>query len=211
MNFNNHLIVSLLAVTIFSSTILFNDISYDQIYNFNKENIISSNFIQNAYAAKEEGAEDNDQKKDFNNKEDNSIFNIAAVGDFDCNDDAEDTVDNIIDQDPELVLALGDFSYNGDAECWLDMIGPIADKTKIVIGKHKDDSVGNVYVVNTRNVRVQKFDSNGNFITMWGLLGCKDDHFLIPHDIAMDSEGYIYVTDSCKSHFRADYDCNLYN
>ena len=39
-------------------------------------------------------------------------------------------------------------------------------------------------------------------------LGCKDDQFLIPHDIAMDSEGYIYVTDSGKSHFRADYDCN---
>ena len=60
----------------------------------NKENIISSNFIQNAYAAKVDGAEDNDQKKDFNNKEDNSIFNSAAVGDFDCNDDAEVTVDN---------------------------------------------------------------------------------------------------------------------
>ena len=68
------------------------------------------------------------------------VLNIAAVGDFDCNDDAEVTVDNIIDQDSELVLALGDFSYNGDAECWLDMIGPIADKTKIVIGNHEVDS-----------------------------------------------------------------------
>ena len=56
--------------------------------------------------------------------------------------------------------------------------------------------------------RVQKFDSDGNFITMWGLLGCKDDQFLIRNDIAMDSEGYIYVTDSGKSHFRTDYDCN---
>ena len=43
---------------------------------------------------------------------------------------------------------------------------------------------------------------------MWGSLGCKDDQFLIPHDIAMDSEGYIYVTDSGMSHFRANYDCN---
>ena len=70
------------------------------------------------------------------------------------------------------------------------------------------DSDANVYVVDTRNVRVQKFDSNGNFITMWGSLGCKDDQFLIPHDIAIDSEGKIYVTDSGKSHFRANYDCN---
>ncbi|HEX5981190.1 MAG TPA: SBBP repeat-containing protein, partial [Nitrososphaeraceae archaeon] len=73
------------------------------------------------------------------------------------------------------------------------------------------DSEGNVYVVDTRNVRVQKFDSDGNFITMWGSLGCKDDQFLIPHDIAIDSEGNLYVTDSGKSHFRANYDCNQGN
>ena len=45
----------------------------------------------------------------------NSIFNFVAVGDWDCTSETEDTVDNIIDQDPELVLALGDFSYSGDA------------------------------------------------------------------------------------------------
>jgi len=27
----------------------------------------------------------------------------------------------------------------------------------------------------------------------------------------MDSQGYIYVTDSGKSHFRANYDCNNNN
>jgi NHL repeat len=46
---------------------------------------------------------------------------------------------------------------------------------------------------------------------MWGSLGCKDDQFLIPHDIAMDSKGYIYVTDSRKSHFRSNYDCDQKN
>jgi DNA-binding beta-propeller fold protein YncE len=70
------------------------------------------------------------------------------------------------------------------------------------------DSEGNVYVVDTRNVRVQKFDSDGNFLTMWGSPGCNNNQFLIPHDIAMDSEDSIYVTDSGRSHFRADYDCN---
>ena len=47
------------------------------------------------------------------------------------------------------------------------------------------DSEGNVYVVDTRNVRVQKFDFYGNFSYN---LGCKDNQFLIPHDIAIDSE-----------------------
>ena len=70
------------------------------------------------------------------------------------------------------------------------------------------DSEGNVYVVDTRNVRVQKFDSNGDFVSTWGSVGCKDNQFLIPHDIAIDSKGYLYVSDSGKSHFRANYNCN---
>ncbi len=73
------------------------------------------------------------------NTDTNTNFNIVAVGDFDCNGDAEDTVENIIDQNPEIVLALGDFSYSGDADCWLEMIEPIADKTKIVMGNHEDE------------------------------------------------------------------------
>ena len=35
------------------------------------------------------------------------------------------------------MLALGDFSYNGDAECWLEIIEPISNKTKIVFGNHE--------------------------------------------------------------------------
>jgi len=70
---------------------------------------------------------------------DNDI-NIVAVGDWDCTGETEDTVDNIIKQDPELVLALGDLSYNGKAKCWLKLIEPIANKTKIVIGNHEVDS-----------------------------------------------------------------------
>jgi DNA-binding beta-propeller fold protein YncE len=69
------------------------------------------------------------------------------------------------------------------------------------------DKSGYVYVVDTRNVRIQKFDSNGNFITMWGSLGCKDDQFLIPHDITIDPKGNIYVSDSGNVHFRDNYLC----
>ncbi len=52
----------------------------------------------------------------------------------------KDTVSNILSQDPELVLALGDLSYNGKAQCWLQMIEPLKEKTKIVIGNHEVDS-----------------------------------------------------------------------
>ena len=59
--------------------------------------------------------------------------------------------------------------------------------------------------------RIQKFASNDDFVSMWGSLGCNDNQFLLPQDIAIDSKGYIYVTDSGKSHFRANYDCNQNN
>jgi hypothetical protein len=67
-------------------------------------------------------------------------FNFVAVGDWDCNSETEDTVDNIIDKDPELILALGDLSYDDNAECWLELIEPIADRTKITIGNHENES-----------------------------------------------------------------------
>src|ERR671910_2640764 len=67
-------------------------------------------------------------------------FNFVAVGDWDCIDETEDTVDNIIDKDPELILALGDLSYDDSAECWLELIEPIVDRTKITIGNHENES-----------------------------------------------------------------------
>src|SRR5688572_30007610 len=67
-------------------------------------------------------------------------FNFVAIGDWDCNSKTKDTVDNIISKDPELVLALGDLSYDNSAECWLELIEPIRDKTKIALGNHDAES-----------------------------------------------------------------------
>src|SRR5215217_1697358 len=67
-------------------------------------------------------------------------YNFAAAGDWGCTNDTINTVKNIMNHKPELILALGDLSYNKTAQCWLDIINPIADKTKIVIGNHETDS-----------------------------------------------------------------------
>ena len=101
-----------------------------------------------------EGEEDDNNNLDLKNttlrntglstttKSANSIggFNFAAAGDWACTSKAKDTVKNIIDHDPELVLALGDLSYDSSAKCWLKIIKPIAEKTKITIGNHEADS-----------------------------------------------------------------------
>jgi hypothetical protein len=39
-----------------------------------------------------------------------SDFNFAAAGDWACTSDTTDTVNNIVDKNPELVLGLGDLS-----------------------------------------------------------------------------------------------------
>ena len=120
--------------------------------NNNEFDFISLNFLQNSYAIEsDENDENNNNNKDSKetkeeeedeseNNKGKSIFNIVAVGDWDCTSETEDTVDNIIKQDPEFVLALGDLSYDGKAKCWLELIEPIAEKTKIVIGNHEVDS-----------------------------------------------------------------------
>jgi 3',5'-cyclic AMP phosphodiesterase CpdA len=66
-----------------------------------------------------------------------SDWNFAAAGDWGCTIDTINTVNNIVNKDPELVLGLGDYSYRDDtADCWFDITQPIDSKMKIVLGNH---------------------------------------------------------------------------
>ena len=150
---NNYHLVQILIVPMLFSLIFYNsNFSGEGDKNNNEFDFIGLNFLQNSYAIEsdekdennnnndsKETKEDGEEDKSENNKG-KSIFNIVAVGDWDCTSETEDTVDNIIKQDPEFVLALGDLSYNGKAKCWLELIEHIAEKTKIVIGNHEVDS-----------------------------------------------------------------------
>jgi hypothetical protein len=66
----------------------------------------------------------------------NTNFRFAAAGDWGCTDDTTNTVNNILDKNPQLVLGLGDFSYEDSADCWFDIIEPIDNLMKITIGNH---------------------------------------------------------------------------
>jgi DNA-binding beta-propeller fold protein YncE len=57
------------------------------------------------------------------------------------------------------------------------------------------DSTGNVYVVDTDNNRIQKFDADGTFLTTWGSYGMGGGRFCYPRGVAVDGEGNIYVAD----------------
>ncbi len=54
---------------------------------------------------------------------------------------------------------------------------------------------GDVYMTDTVNRRVLKFDAKGHFVTAWGSDGAGNGQFKSPRGIAVDSDGYVYVVD----------------
>ncbi len=57
------------------------------------------------------------------------------------------------------------------------------------------DSFGNVYVADSGNNRIQKFDSSYTYLTHLGTLGSGNGQFNNPSGIAVDSLGNVYVVD----------------
>lgn len=58
------------------------------------------------------------------------------------------------------------------------------------------DGEGNVYVVDTRNYRIQKFTATGSYIRQWGTAGSDVDKFLEPNGIDISPNGLVYVVDA---------------
>ncbi|WP_211530773.1 PKD domain-containing protein [Methanocalculus chunghsingensis] len=58
------------------------------------------------------------------------------------------------------------------------------------------DSTGNVYVADTYNSRVVKFDQAGTFIREWGSFGTGELEFQYPKGIAVDRGDRVYVADT---------------
>ena len=58
------------------------------------------------------------------------------------------------------------------------------------------DEVGDVFVSDTGNQRLQKFDRDGNFITQWGGFGTNEGQFNFPYGLGVDSRNHVYVVDS---------------
>lgn len=58
------------------------------------------------------------------------------------------------------------------------------------------DSQDNLYVADRLNHRVQKFDSNGNFLLKFGSSGSGDGQLSSPRGIAVDASGNIYIADT---------------
>jgi len=58
------------------------------------------------------------------------------------------------------------------------------------------DSSGNIYVADTSNDRIVKFDPSGNYLMQFGISGKDDGQFMDPRGVAVDDSGNIYVADT---------------
>ncbi len=85
--------------------------------------------------------------------------------------------------------------------------GNFRDPYQMVIDKQD-----NLYVSDYGNYRIQKFDSQRQFLTKIGSYGSDTGQFKAPTGIAVDSNGFIYVADEenhCIQKFSSDGQCVL--
>ena len=113
-----------------------------------------------------------------------------------CADNFDHTV-RLFKPDGELILTLGDKDKPSDTgfEAWTTPVkkaaGPFNMVTNVAIGPD-----GHMYVADGYgNARVHRFSPNGNLELSWGAPGSGPGQFKIPHAIAVDRRGTVYVAD----------------
>lgn len=61
------------------------------------------------------------------------------------------------------------------------------------------DGVGNLYVADALNARVQVFSRDGLLLDSWGTLGNEPGQMGEPEGVALDGKGYVYVSDAAQA------------
>jgi hypothetical protein len=83
-----------------------------------------------------------------NNNNSNNNFVFVVTGDWDCNKNTENTVNNIKSKSPDLVVSTGDMSYGDSGDCFYKVVNPIISKLKISLGNHDTPEDGSASLQN---------------------------------------------------------------
>jgi hypothetical protein len=121
---------------------------------------------------------------------------LKIVGDIVYTTDRSDSVAKAFTLDGKPVLALGNrgvHSDTGKITNWLAerAAGPFNHPTEMMAHPNGDIYVTDGY----RNARVHRFTRDGRLLASWGTPGKGEGQFHLPHSIAFDDEGKLYVAD----------------
>jgi streptogramin lyase len=88
----------------------------------------------------------------------------------------------------EVLLVLGEAGVTGDGPAHFN--GP----TAVLVAPNGDIFVADGHEPDSNN-RIVKFSSDGTFLKAWGGSGSRPGEFLVPHALAMDARGRLFVAD----------------
>jgi DNA-binding beta-propeller fold protein YncE len=122
---------------------------------------------------------------------------LKIVNDVVYTTDRSDSVAKSFTLDGKVLMALGQRGVHSDTGCtgspWLAerAAGPFNHPTEMI--PHPN---GDIYVTDGyRNARVHRFTRDGTLVTSWGTPGHAEGQFHLPHSIAIDDDGKLYVAD----------------
>jgi DNA-binding beta-propeller fold protein YncE len=122
---------------------------------------------------------------------------LKIVGDVVYTTDRSDSVARSFTLDGKPLLQLGRRGVHSDTGCtgspWLAerAAGPFNHPTEMIAHPNGDIYVTDGY----RNARVHRFSADGRLIASWGGPGHAPGEFHLPHSIATDPDGKLYVAD----------------
>jgi DNA-binding beta-propeller fold protein YncE len=122
---------------------------------------------------------------------------LKIVGETVYTTDRSDSVAKSFTLDGKPLLELGTRGDHSDTGCegppWLAVraAGPFNHPTEMLAHPNGDIYVTDGY----RNARVHRFTRDGRLVSSWGAPGDGEGQFHLPHSIAFDPDGKLYVAD----------------